>query len=358
LNPNTIGAGDVITLNTPTLLYADGSSLGASNTAPAAGGARNAFFNYGPNRVLPGTPRWVPPAVDLGVTYRNLSYLPITSDQYLPVTVDPATGYSEEIWLTALINSDPIGGISTWSCIRGAGSSTGAPGHSINAYVTNGPTPYDKLLLPDDPWGGNLGYDYYFQGDSTNLPSYTWNGVTYTWTWLNQGNATYNEAFGHGAILLPPTASANWRGMQLSLPTQRAWTSVVKMSTAMAAANYGLTGFCLYDSVSGKLMSLGWEYNSGFGTLFVQTFSSLSSAGSLLGTYGSCTGPTYLQIQQIAPNTYNFSISPDGSNWMALESNYNTVTSITMTPTSLFVGCYTSANAGYVIASLERFTVR
>jgi hypothetical protein len=101
--------------------------------------------------------------------YADGSVLSIGSDQYLPVVIDPRTAFAEEAWIT----TTPSGSPTTATIIRGCGSSTGAPAHSYGALVVAGPTPYDRLLSYDDPWAGNLGYDYEFQKDTTPILSGT-----------------------------------------------------------------------------------------------------------------------------------------------------------------------------------------
>ena len=139
LGGQAIGYTDTIVLNTPYLVYGDNTVLGGGGT-PVGGALQiggSPQFDMR-NQPFPRTPGWHPPAVLWG---NQTQTVPITSSQYLPIVVDPDTGYAEEIWLTAFVSATST--TSTWLGTRGAGASTGAPTHSSGAAVWNAPTPYD-----------------------------------------------------------------------------------------------------------------------------------------------------------------------------------------------------------------------
>jgi hypothetical protein len=272
--------------------------------------------------------------------YADGTAITIGSDEYIPVVLAPNTATAEEAWLTTTPAGSPY---PSATLIRGTGSSTGAPAHTLPCVVAHGPTPYDKLLSIDDPWAGNLGLDYEFQGDTTSLPSYSFNGTTYTWTWLAQTptgytGASYSEAWGRGSLAIPSRSGGGTSGIQLALSNfASTWTATVKLGVQIPAANYNYYYLGLYDSTSGKLITLGVQNN--VNNVVWQTWASLTTTtGSSSISSGFSMPQGYYRIQCTGTTTYTFSFSGDGINYTVIQSAYNSVSSLSMTPSSIFIG--------------------
>jgi hypothetical protein len=349
LGQQIIGYPDIVTLNTPYLQFADGTVLGGN---PQVGGSPQFDMR---NQPFPGTPGWRPPAV---IWSNQTQAVPIASDQYLPITVDPDTGYAEEIWLTGFITASST--TSTWNCVRGVGSSTGAPLHNSGATVWNAPTPTDKLLSFDDPWGGNLGYDYEFQGDTTNAPSYSFNGTQYTWSKFNVSTAVYTEAWGRGSFYLPAAASLSWQGIQMPVPTQTAWTATTKLSAIFSYADSVAAG--MYITNGTAFLMIGFTLISTSLNLTANEASSLTGGLSAIGTttnYGAESplgAPLYFRMQRFSSTSWSFGSSLDGVSWTTPASGINVPGSY-FTPTNIGIGLYTN-NSQPASLSCQFFRVR
>lgn len=335
-----LGYVDTIILNTPYLEFGDGTILGGN---PNTGGVATS----GPGLRVPAGPGWRPGPVNLTP---GSNPVPIASDQYLPVVIDPSTGYAEEVWITALQTATST--TSTWTCVRGVGSSTGAPAHAASAYVVNAPTPYDRLPTYDDPWGGNRGYDYEFQGDSTGqLPGYTYNGTTYNWTWLNQGTSTYSEAWGAGVMDIPGSASTNIRGVYLPVLPTPPFTVTAKIQGIAHSSNFSKYGLMLTNGT-------GVYACEAYGTtqetcVCVEYYSNLTTFSSAPFAAIAVLYPAaYFQFVYSSTAQVTSLVSTDGRNWASLVTG-----SMAFTPTGVGIMA-DSENSFLVNVSVQFFRVR
>jgi hypothetical protein len=293
------------------------------------------------------------------LVYADGTAVAVASDQYLPIIVDPGTGNAEEIWLTAAPSGSPV----TAACVRGAGSSTGAPAHSSGALVVSGPTPYDRLLSIDDPWGGNLGYDYEFQGDTTSLPAPAFNGTTNTWSWLSQGTATYSEAWGRGTLYLPGQSSFSLRGITMALPSPSSFLATTKISVTYAlTSQYGLAGLVLASASKALLFAL--EESVGPINANLQNYTSFAPGGpvslaslGLIGSPAVLAKDYYLQIYCVSSTSWTFNVSADGINWTPVASAVNVPGSY-FTPTVIGLAVDTASSSQDVSLSCQFFRVR
>lgn len=278
--------------------------------------------------------------------YADGAAVSIGTDQYLPIVVDPNTAIAEEIWLTTTPSGSPV----TATAIRGVGSSTGAPAHSSGASVVAPPTPYDRLASYDDPWGGNLGYDYEFQGDTTSLPSYSFNGSSYSWSWLNQGSATYTEAWGAGMISVPGSSSTEVRGIYLSTLPTPTFTATAKIIANMDNSNFAKAGLMLTNGTAVYAV----EAYAGSQAVCVEYYTAVTTYNSAPFGSTSVYGPiTYFQIQYVSTSSVTTSVSTDGRNWWTLIS----AGSMSFTPS--YVGIMgDSENSKPVNLSCQFFRVR
>lgn len=142
--------------------------------------------------------------------YADGSTLTITSGtNYLPVVVEPDTQRAEEIWITA----NPTGSSTvSAACLRGMGSSTGAPGHSAGSttFVVSGPMPTD---FPDP-----------------NGPPYAIYQFGTSWTYSSMNPA---------GIFTNGTSTSNGTAFQLTIPVQlQATDYLVKWKCWGSGANY------------------------------------------------------------------------------------------------------------------------
>lgn len=284
------------------------------------------------------------------LSYGDGSLVSIGADQYLPVIIDPDTAQAEEAWIV----TTPTGSGTSYtaSITRGVGSSTGAPPHSSNAVVVSGPTPYDRLLSIDDPWGGNLGYDYEFQGDTTSLPSYSFNGTIFSWSWLNQGTSSYQEAWGQGVLKLQAGSGDTLRGMALPVPTQASYTITTKRYLAGPNVNIS-AGVGFYDGT--KLVTLATENNQN--EVQVSYWNSVTSFNTnLVNTSFAANGAAaqYYQIAFHSSSSVDFLYSPNGVAWYTLASSINLSTYLTPSYLVLF----SNTNGGACTASTQFFRVR
>lgn len=280
--------------------------------------------------------------------YADAQALTIGSDQYLPVVIDPDTPQAEEAWIITTPSGSPV----TASIVRGVGSSTGAPPHSVPANVVAAPTPYDRLLSIDDPWGGNLGYDYEFQSDSSSLPSYSFNGNTYTWTWLNQGTSTYAEAWGKGVLNLQAGSGDTLRGMLLPVPSQSSYTMTTKRYISGPYSNV-TAGLGFYDGT--KLVTLATRNDSS--QVQVSYWTSVSSFSSNLQTFNVAPNGGAAQFYRVtyhSSSSVDFAFSTDGAAWYIVASGLNL--SMYITPTN--VALFSNTNGGACAASTQWFRVR
>jgi hypothetical protein len=267
--------------------------LGAALSASSMGSSDTITFN-GPLEYASGT------SVSVG------------GDQYLPVVVDPDTANAEEIWVLATPNSSYQA-----ACVRGVGSSTAAPAHAVNAIVVSGPMPSDlwHASLIDAPWGGNLGYDYEFQGDGTTLPP--------GWSWANQPTGgTYTEAWGKGSLWVP--VNSGWSVITTPLPTQATWSAYFSQTLLATSDNYTLGGPMLGMS-NGTYLSVNVRND---GSEMLSTISPLTATFGntnivVLDVHQRNGARAIWQVRQNSTTSYDFLTSWDGINWLALETAYN-----------------------------------
>jgi hypothetical protein len=294
-------------------------SLGAALTSATAGSSGTITLN--------GT-----------LNYGDGSIVTIASDQYLPVVVDPDTTLAEEIWITSTPSGSPV----TASCIRGAGSSTGAPAHSSGAIVVSGPTPADIPPSIDDIWGGNLGYDYEFNGDTTTLPS--------GWSWDNQPTgATYTEAYGKGSLWVPN--NSGWASFSQALPTQATWSAYYALRLNCNLNNTTMGGPMLAES-GGTYISFNLRSNNSIYTDTISPLTSTFGNGDINSLSWETHSRVFVRVTQNSTTSYDFDVSNDGINWSAVTTAYNPSTAFTR------IGLAVSSNAGANGIIIDWFRVR
>ena len=250
--------------------------------------------------------------------YADGTAITIGSDEYIPVVLAPNTATAEEAWLTTTPAGSPY---PSATLIRGTGSSTGAPAHTLPCVVAHGPTPYDKLLSIDDPWAGNLGYDYEFPGDGSTLPSYSYNGgAAYTWTWLNQASSsTYAEAWGRGVVA--GSSSNAISAITAPMPSPSAWSAYFKIYHLINSTNYNTVGVTLGQGGTKWFMFHVWSNN----TIQTQTYTSFTGGNVGVNSVGFTylPNPIYMRVRQNSTSSYDFMVSAEGTTWQAITSAYN-----------------------------------
>lgn len=270
----------------------------------------------------------------------------VGSTQYLAIVIDPDgnDGAPEIVHVTAL-----TGGAGSATIARGREGTT-ARQHDAGTPWVHAVTPYDVPITVDQPWGGDLGYDYEFDGIGSTLPS--------GWSWVNQGGAVYNEQFGAGAISVSETSAWNWRMITRAFPAGT-WTATAKVCVNNRASNTAAgtlyAGLILRESSSGKQLSFG--YSNEIMSLYVLRWSSATTEAATVGsTYNH--GPAtawYLRIRRNSSTSYDYEMSADGRVFVPIVSANDPTANLTPDQIGFGVANNSGVMAGI---SCEWFRVR
>jgi hypothetical protein len=181
-------------------------------------------------------------------------------------------------------------------------------------------------------------------------------------SWLNQGTATATQET-YGITLFTPAAVAADvnRGLMIAVPAAPYVITARMRYTLPANTNkYSNTGFAWYDSVSGKLHTVGpsYNYNTNPYSLhrFIQwnsvtSFNADSAAGSNAGILGTFE---WFRVGDNGTNRY-YQVSPDGKTWTTVftlsRSNW-----ITPTHVGIFADPYNNNLAPYIDGIVTLFS--
>lgn len=235
----------------------------------------------------------------------------VGSTQYLAIVLDPDgnDGAPEIVHVTAL-----TGGAGSATIARGK-EGTSARQHDAGTPWVHAVTPYDVPKNVDIPWGGDLGYDYEFDGSGSSLPS--------GWSWVNQGSATYLERFGAGTITSDIAGGSPWNIIVRSI-SGSSWDAVAKLEAVVRSAANGYAGLIARDSSGTKFAALSC-YPGSAPSVFVEKWNSPTSfnanVASLQIPMSSSAGraaATYLRLRKNNATSYDFMVSPNGLAWFTI----------------------------------------
>lgn len=260
----------------------------------------------------------------------------ITGTDYIPLVIlDSASHLSEVVWLTAY-----TAGATTGTIVRGKEGTTGVA-HSVGDKVVNSALVADLSMgsrfdNPNDAsWGADLGYDLEAETDTTSLPT--------GWAWLNQGTATYAQAF--GAAFITDTGASTVRGIEQNLPSGSSWVAIAKMVMPAKSANFRNGGLYIRDGATGRLTLFSMGHTSGVtGGLSVQIdnwTNATTYSAAALGGAAVIPNLTYLAVRKNSATSWDFLGSADGLSWANLDLARN-ITSFTATPSKIGFGWSTS----------------
>lgn len=203
----------------------------------------------------------------------------------------------------------------------------------------------------DDPatWGTDLGYDYEFTGSGSTVPS--------GWAWVNQGGATYTEAYGAGLIHAPNQVGDQVRAIVQAVPGTSSWTLTAKLGVAATPLNYAGCGLILRDSSSGKLVLL---VNNGAGTLNNQKWNSVTSYNSEITTKSTNQrGQSYyVRVRKNSATSYDFGLSQDGVAWAYTVSGFDLSAWMTLSHFGWFANVNNAGNTDPAQTACHWFRVR
>lgn len=173
-------------------------------------------------------------------------------------------------------------------------------------------------VIPADTFntfeGGDLGYDYEFDVDSSSLPS--------GWSWVNQGGASYLERYGAGRITFPATGST-MRGIVRTLPVEATWSAYLWASAAVGSRLAGDTefyGLWLRDSASGKNAMIRRASTSGIITTRYNDTSFTGGANYSSAVDSASTGVVAFKVTRNSATSYSFYFSADGGiSWASID---------------------------------------
>lgn len=208
--------------------------------------------------------------------------------------------------------------------INSAGAVTTVEGGSSGGG--SGASRFDTAT--DTLWGTDLGYDAEFDTDTSSLPS--------GWAWLNQGTATYQQAF--GAALLADTGTSQLRGIEQNIPAGSSWVAVTKILLPPKPANFRNAGIYIRDGATGKLTWYSIGHTSGV-TMGVSvqidnwTNSTTYSASALAGS-APVHNLAYLAVRKNSATSWDFLGSADGLSWANFDLARN-ISTFTASPSKI-----------------------
>jgi hypothetical protein len=224
-------------------------------------------------------------------------------------------------------------GATGWTLLPSAASGDTTAKYLIgaaDAALTNAAVWPSLFTSPDMPPAVRNAMDDEFDGASLNSP----NSI---WTWTNQGGSTETQSNGLANITCPANSSAATPRFIGQLLPSAPWTFVSKFSMGITGDFYE-GGIILYESGTGKALSIGFQTNGGAAVAVV----SLAGSGSVIYTLGSralnpmSTG--YFKVS-LAGTTLTFQYSPDGVNYFLSGTGTRTITTdFTVGPDTIGLG--------------------
>ncbi len=238
----------------------------------------------------------------------------------------------------------------TWTRVGSVQLDAGNGINLVSSGTTEAPitTIQQALITPDDVLSGNLGYDYYFQGTSTSPPSYN----SITWTWINQGSATYSEGAGRGSIIIPSSSGTKIHGIYMPVPSQSTYTVTIKVTWTGGGSGSFNTGLFLTDGT--KLIIFGGSNGNLLSINYFSTSTTYSS--NLSNTTLNPMATIYLQIQRVSSTSWTFLWSYDGVNFLTAASGIN-ISGSYFTPSGIGF-CGDAENSVPMAVTAQLFRVR
>lgn len=192
-------------------------------------------------------------------------------------------------------------------------SGTPAPGTKGRMYVSNdvGLIQRDNGTSWERIWGGPLGW-------MTAPPSSSWSNP------FTMGSATIAADKDARLLTIPSVAGDNWRVETRTLSPTSNYIARVYIEVTALSGNYLSTGIILRDSVGGKFVKLGINYDSTFGG-FCLTCTKWNSGTSFNANYvGKSLAelgglPQWLQFRDDGSNRYA-EYSFNGVDWNTLHT--------------------------------------
>jgi hypothetical protein len=145
-----------------------------------------------------------------------------------------------------------------------------------------------------------------------------------TFSWMNQGGASYAEYInGPLTISIPAQSGDQLRGLSQSPPGSTPYTLTVKIDTLLWGKNFYNAGIFIIDS-SGRVLTLSYQTSTGssqtqHAVSVIRWNSSSSFSSTQMGAPISESRTWWLRVNNDGTN-WNFSISHNGADWMALYS--------------------------------------
>lgn len=269
----------------------------------------------------------------------------ISGSDYIPLAILNSSGHlSEIVWLTAYTSGATTGTIS-----RGQEGTSGVS-HSSGDKVVLSMTVADFDRSVDSPgdsgWASALSYDVEFDTDGSSLPA--------GWSWVNQGSATWAQAFGAGVLTHPGNASDDVKAIVRALPTESTWTATAKIGIGTPDTTGYVVGMCLRDSASGKLFVLGTRHTRTFAGFHFASPTSFTSTQFTTINIGDMF--RYVRIRRNSATSWDLQGSPDGVAWLRAASAVNVTTTLG-TPDQIGLVVY-RIGATETVGSFHWFRVR
>lgn len=144
------------------------------------------------------------------------------------------------------------------------------------------------------------------------------------WAWVNQGTASVVQASGIVYLLTPGAGGTNVRGRFVTAPAMP-YTITVAMIPGLPSVTHAFCGLCLREASTGKLYDIH-VYNQGalhFEQIrMVKWTNPTTVSGVVTAATRTVVAGRGLYFLRVTDNGTNliFSYSPDGVNWMALNT--------------------------------------
>lgn len=190
-----------------------------------------------------------------------------------------------------------------------------------------GATGIDDLTTFNSVWGSSpTTYDEEFDGSGSSLPS--------GWSWVNQGDATYDESLDLGSVFSAYTGgttsgSANERHRMIvrGLPSESTWDAIAKIPQGLArVGSWHRIGLVLRNSSSGAYWGF-WRSMEGsdqFAKVQINSWSAINTYGGSQPIDRTYTDfPRYFRIRRNSSTSYDFHVSTTGKSWFPILSAHD-----------------------------------
>lgn len=171
------------------------------------------------------------------------------------------------------------------------------------------------------------------------------NGLDAKWTWLNQGTSTISFAHQRAKIAVQTGASTNIRGIkQVIAGGTPVYTAKMAIGNCSFVTNDDRVMIGLYNSVNGRLMTVGIRKTSGSVVIEAIKWTSTSAISATMVTIPIAIvgGPAYLSIGLSTTNVLG-RFSMDGIAWITMI--FEAVATFIGTPTDVGIfGCCATAS--------------